>query len=187
MQKIYLYTMRTIYFALCLGFSSYSLEIQAKLLPQATPLPEFTHTDPRDWLGSKPLTKNDLKGKVVLIDIWTFECWNCYRSFPWLNGLQKKLTKSPLQIIGVHSPEFKREHDYAAIRMKMDEFQLKHPTMVDNDFSYWKALGNKYWPTFYIVDKQGQLRGRFIGEMHAGTPQAIKIEELIKQLLEESE
>ncbi|QLQ33513.1 MAG: redoxin domain-containing protein [Candidatus Thiothrix singaporensis] len=93
--------------SLILGTTIYA---RSGLLPEATaaeqarPAPEFTHTDPDEWLNSKPLTLADLRGKVVLLDIWTFDCWNCYRSFPWLNGLEAQYEKQGLQVIGVHSP-----------------------------------------------------------------------------------
>lgn len=149
------------------------------------PLPEFTQTQPSDWLESSPLTKADLQGKVVLMDIWTFACWNCYRSFPWLNGLEEKLKDEPFQIIGIHTPEFDYEKKRSAVEAKMKEFKLHHPVMMDNHFKYWKKLNNQYWPTFYLVDKKGTVRYRFIGETHANTSKAEQIEQAINILLRE--
>jgi len=160
-------------------------KLNAEPYTDAPPLPEFTHSDSRDWIGSPPLKLADLRGQVLLIDVWTFDCWNCYRSFPWLNGLETKLHGKPFQAIGVHSPEFDHERDPSSVREKMQEFGLRHPTMIDNDFSYWEALGNKYWPTYYVVDKQGRIRGRFFGETHAGGRQARAIETLLEELLAE--
>lgn len=152
---------------------------------QAAPAPEFTHTDANDWLNSEPLTLQDLRGKVVLLDVWTFACWNCYRSFPWLNGLEAKYEDQGLQVIGVHSPEFEHEHDRAQLISKLRQFKLTNPQMVDNDFSYWKALGNRYWPAFYLIDKEGNLRARYVGETHIGDARALKIEEMVGKLLAE--
>ena len=149
------------------------------------PLPEFTQTQPEDWLKSKPLTKADLKGHVVLMDIWTFACWNCYRSFPWLNQLEEKFDNPKFKIIGIHSPEFDYEKNPTAVLRKMNEFKLHHPVMIDNYFSYWKALSNQYWPTFYLIDKNGNIRYRFIGETHTNTQQSHKIENAINLLLSE--
>lgn len=73
--------------------------------PQSRPLPEFTHKGPGDWINSPPLTRKDLIGKVVLIDVWTFACWICYRSFPWLQEVEKKFSDKPFMVIGVHTPE----------------------------------------------------------------------------------
>lgn len=150
------------------------------------PLPAFTQTSQDAWIQSKPLKVSDLHGSVTLVDIWTFECWNCYRSFPWLNDLENRLKDKPFKVLGIHTPEFEHEHVRSKVEAKSKEFGLKHPTMMDNDFGYWKALNNRYWPTYYLVDKKGMIRYRFIGETHAGTPKAKKIEQAIETLLKES-
>jgi thiol-disulfide isomerase/thioredoxin len=150
-----------------------------------SPAPEFTRTDARSWINSPPLRIADLRGQVVLIDVWTFECWNCYRSFPWLNALERRLGPEGLRVVGIHSPEFDRERDPAAVAAKVKEFELHHPVMIDNDFAYWKALGNRFWPAFYLVDKEGRIRYRFVGETHAGDDQARRIERAIRKLLAE--
>ncbi|MDX1610399.1 MAG: redoxin family protein [Halofilum sp. (in: g-proteobacteria)] len=153
-------------------------------LPEPRPLPEFTHAAERDWLSSPPLTRADLAGTVTLIDIWAFECWNCYRSFPWLKSLEARFADRDFRVIGVHAPEFEHEKDRARVAAKMDEFGLEHPVMIDNDFSYWRALGNRYWPTFYVVDREANIRGVFIGETHRGDARARAIEALVERLLE---
>ncbi|MGB1110598.1 MAG: redoxin domain-containing protein [Gammaproteobacteria bacterium] len=159
--------------------------VDARSFDNPVPAPAFTGKTPDQWINSEPLTWTDLRGKVVLMDIWTFECWNCYRSFPWLNDLEARLKDQGLQVIGIHSPEFEREKDRDAVIAKKKEFDLKHPTMMDNDFSYWKALNNRYWPAFYLVDKQGRIRARYVGETHAGDSQAEAIEREIRALLKE--
>ena len=148
--------------------------------------PEFTQQDERDWFNSAPLQIENLRGKVVMIDFWTFGCWNCYRSFPWLKGVEEKFAGQPFTVIGVHSPEFEHEKNYRSIEKKIAEFGLEHPVMVDNDHKYWKKVRNRYWPAFYIIDKDGYIRSIFIGETHAGQPQAKKIEKRIAELLKES-
>lgn len=147
--------------------------------------PEFTHTRPEEWLNSTPLTLDDLKGRVVLVDFWTFDCWNCYRSFPWLRALETRLKPRGLQVIGVHTPEFDHEKIRKNIIAKVDEFQLHHPVMIDNDFSYWRAMNNRYWPAYYIIDKNGKVRAVFVGETHEGDRRAKQIEDLIDSLLDE--
>ena len=149
------------------------------------PAPEFTHREAADWINSAPLRLADLGGHVLLIDIWTFECWNCYRSFPWLKSVEERFAPEGLRVIGVHSPEFDRERDRAAVAEKVREFDLHHPVMIDNDFSYWKALGNRFWPTYYLIDKRGQIRHRFVGETHEGDRRAHEIEGAIERLLAE--
>lgn len=152
---------------------------------RAPPAPEFTQRQAADWLNAPPLRMADLRGKVVLLDVWTFGCWNCYRSFPWLNGLEARLQPRGLQVVGIHSPEFEHERDAAEVKRKVREFRLEHPVMLDNDFRYWKALGNRYWPAYYLIDKEGRLRARFFGETHPGDPQARRIEAALDTLLRE--
>ena len=149
----------------------------------ARSLPEFTQTDSTQWINSDAITVEQLKGSVVLIDVWTFECWNCYRSFPWLNDLDRRYSGKGLKVIGIHAPEFARERVISNIKEKVKEFKLHHPVMVDNDMAYWKALGNHYWPAFYIVDKKGNIRDVVVGETHSGDRNATKIENRIKALL----
>jgi hypothetical protein len=99
--------------------------------------------------------------------------------------LEERLAGQPFQVIGIHSPEFEREQDRARVAAKVEEFGLRHPVMIDNDLAYWRALRNRYWPTFYLVDKRGTIRHRFAGEMHAGDRRALAIEQRIQTLLAE--
>ena len=168
---------------LCIAFAATARPAHAQ---QAAPsAPEFTHTDAEEWINSEPLSLSDLRGQVVMLDFWTFDCWNCYRSFPWLKGLEARLADADFTVVGVHTPEFAHERVRANVVAKVGEFELHHPVMIDNDFSYWKAIGNRYWPTFYVIDKRGRVRGRFIGETHAGDRRARAIESLIEELLAE--
>ena len=137
-----------------------------------------------DWLDGKQLQWKDLKGIIVLMNVWTFGCWNSYRSLPWLVSLKSKFPG--LQIIGVHSPEFAHEKDRNGLRRVMDKYRVTYPQMLDDDKKYWRSLNNRYWPAFYVVDVQGKIRGKFAGETHAGDNQARRIEQLIQQLTEES-
>lgn len=163
--------------------------ILLSVLPtQAKPaysLPDFTQTSQSEWLNSAPLTTNDLLGKVTLIDFWTFDCWNCYRSFPWLHGVEAKYKDKGFQIIGIHSPEFSHEKIHSNIKAKIKEFKITNPVMVDNDMAFWRAMNNRYWPAYYLVDKKGKVRTHFIGETHKDTAQSRKIEAFIEKLLAE--
>jgi alkyl hydroperoxide reductase subunit AhpC len=147
--------------------------------------PEFTHRSATEWINSDPLTLAELRGKVVLIDFWTFDCWNCYRSFPWLRTVEERFGESGLQVIGVHTPEFAHEKIRANIERKVKEFKLTHPIMIDNDFSYWKAMNNSVWPAFFILDKQGRVRKVVVGETHVGDSRARAVEAEIEKLLAE--
>ncbi len=148
-------------------------------------LPEFTHHQAKSWINSEPLSVKKLlsQNKIILIDMWTFDCWNCYRSFPWLNALEKKYQKQGLQIIGVHTPEFDHEKIRSNIEKKVKEFKLHHPVMIDNDFSYWRSLNNRYWPSYYLVNPQGQIVYNHVGETHEGDRKAINLERKIQELL----
>ncbi len=149
------------------------------------PAPEFTQTSPDAWINSPPLTRESFKGKVTLIDFWTFGCWNCYRSFPWLKALERQMEGRDFQVIGIHTPEFDHERVRESVVRKTREFGLEHPVMMDNDFAFWKAVNNRYWPAFYLVDKEGRLRHLFVGETHEETPKARQIEAVIESLLTE--
>jgi thiol-disulfide isomerase/thioredoxin len=162
--------------------------IAAKLAAGAnefTTAPEFTSQDERDWINSPPLRWMALAGRVVLLDIWTSECWNCYRSFPWLRSVETRFAPRGLAIVGIHSPELEVERDRARVAQKAREFKLDHPIMIDNDFRYWKALNNEYWPAFYLVDRHQRMRATFFGETHQGDLQATRIESTIEKLLAE--
>jgi len=150
-----------------------------------TMAPEFTHTKHDEWINTAPLTLASLRGKVVLIEFWTYGCWNCYRSFPWLNDLEAKYLQQSVIVIGVHTPEFEHEKRRDNVIAKVKEFKLQHPVMLDNDFSYWRAMKNRYWPSYYLVDKQGRIRGTYVGETHADSRQARAIEQQIQVLLKE--
>ncbi len=149
--------------------------------------PEFTQDGPAAWINAEPMRIADLRGRVVLIDVWTFECWNCYRSFPWLRSVEERYGPRGLAVIGIHSPEYERERDPAAVAEKVKEFRLDHPVMIDNDFRYWDALGNRFWPAFYLIDRQGRIRYRFFGETHEGDIRAGQIEAALEHLLAEPE
>lgn len=158
---------------------------RAGALAEPRPAPDFIHREAEAWINSKPLTLADLRGKVVLMDFWTFDCWNCYRSFPWLKDVEQQFADKPFQVIGIHAPEFDHERVRENVVAKAEEFGLEHPVMLDNDFAYWRAMGNRYWPTFYLLDKQGRIRAYAIGETHSGDRNAKAIEQTIRELLAE--
>lgn len=170
-----------------LAFVTLLTTLGASAAGNAPQAPEFTHADAGAWINSPPLRRHDLRGKVVLLDVWTFDCWNCYRSFPWLHNVEHRYRQRGLQVIGIHTPEFENERMRSNIVHKVREFKLPHPIMIDNDYSYWRALNNRYWPSFYLIDKRGRLRARYIGETHAGSAQADVIERTIESLLAEPE
>ena len=152
-------------------------------LPPGSKAPPFTAEGAQAWINSEPITWDDLRGNVVLLDFWTFECWNCYLSFPWLNDLEQRYAKDGLHVIGIHTPEFEHEKDVVRVKDKVKEFGLRHPVMLDNDFRYWRALNNRYWPAFYLVDKDGRIQATYVGETHKSSDQAKRIEKEVQRLL----
>ena len=145
----------------------------------APPLP----SNSSQWLDGQAHQWKDLRGKVVLLNVWTFMCSNSDGSLPWIVSLQKKYPD--LQIIGVHSPEFDREKNRNSMRETMASYQVMYPQILDDNHDYWNQLHNTYWPAFYIVDKQGNIRGKFAGETHPDDPQAKEVEALIVKLQKE--
>jgi thiol-disulfide isomerase/thioredoxin len=116
------------------------------------------------WLNSRPLGADDLRGKVVLLDVWTYTCINWLRTLPYVRAWAEKYKDQGLVVIGVHSPEFPFEHDLDNVRWAVKDMRVAYPIAIDNDFAIWKALNNQYWPALYLVDAQGRIRHHQFGE-----------------------
>ncbi|MGF6753558.1 cytochrome c biogenesis protein DipZ [Paraburkholderia sp. GAS42] len=134
-----------------------------------------------EWINSPPLTADELRGKVVLIDVWTYSCINCLRTLPYLKAWSKKYHDKGLVVIGVHAPEFAFERDIGNVKRATRDLGVDYPVAVDNNYAIWRALGNQYWPAFYIADAQGRIRHHRFGEGDYG-----RSEQVIQQLLSES-
>jgi thiol-disulfide isomerase/thioredoxin len=145
--------------------------------------PEFTHSSQADWLNSKPLRLSQLRGKVVLVEFWAFECVNCRRTQPWLHAIQQRYADQDFVIVSVHTPELPEERSIANVRTAVAEQRITNPVMVDGDYSYWNALKNQYWPAFYVIDKRGRIAATAIGEMHVGQARAAELEHAIEEQL----
>lgn len=124
--------------------------------------PEFVGIS--DWLNSKPLTMASLKGKVVLVDFWTYSCINCVRTLPYVTAWNKKYRDKGLVIIGVHSPEFEFEKKTDNIKAALGKYGIEYPVAVDNELATWVNFKNKYWPAHYLIDKNGQVVYTHFGE-----------------------
>ncbi|MGQ0586998.1 MAG: redoxin family protein [Gammaproteobacteria bacterium] len=157
----------------------------AHATPKAPPAPAFTQTDASAWLNSAPLTWAGLRGTVTLLEFWTFDCRNCYRTIPWLLTLEPRYRARGFRIVSIHTPEFAHERVRANVEARLRELGVGYPVMLDNDFGYWNALGNKYWPAFYLVDRHGRLRSQFVGETHVREGNAVAMEAAIEALLAE--
>jgi cytochrome c biogenesis protein CcdA/thiol-disulfide isomerase/thioredoxin len=133
------------------------------------------------WLNSPPLTREQLRGKVVLVDFWTYSCINCLRALPYVKAWAAKYGPHGLVVIGVHAPEFAFEKNEANVRRAVKDLGITYPVALDNDYAIWQAFQNQYWPAHYFIDAQGRIRHHHFGEGdYAGS------EKVIQQLLKEA-
>ncbi len=133
------------------------------------------------WLNSEPLTAESLRGKVVLVYFWTFDCINCKRSLPYVNQWAKKYKDAGLVVIGVHTPEYAFEKLISNVRREVKRLDISYPVAVDNNYAIWRAFDNQYWPAHYFIDAKGQVRFSHFGEGRYDQQ-----EQVIQQLLEEA-
>ncbi|SAL09983.1 thioredoxin family protein [Caballeronia telluris] len=137
------------------------------------PAPEFTGID--SWINSDPLTLNQLRGKVVLVDFWTYSCINCIHTLPQVQSWNQKFKDQGLVVVGVHTPEFPFERDTGNVKSAVKRYGITFPVAQDNRYATWRAYDNQYWPAFYLIDKQGQVVYSHFGEGdYAQTEAAIK-------------
>ncbi len=124
--------------------------------------PEITGIN--QWFNSKPLTLESLRGKVVLVDFWTYSCINCIRTLPHMNALQEKYASQGLVIIGIHAPEFDFEKSAANVEAAIKKFHIKYPVAMDNNRKTWDNFVNRYWPAHYLIDQNGEVVYTHFGE-----------------------
>ncbi len=148
-------------------------------LPVEGTLPELSGAT--GWLNSAPLTREALRGKVVLVDIWTFGCVNCQRAIPHVREWANKYKDQGLVVIGVHAPEFAFERKVENVSRAAAELGLDFPIAIDNNFAIWKAFSNQFWPANYFIDAQGRIRFH-----HFGEGEYERSEQVIRQLLDEA-
>src|SRR3989440_5265426 len=131
-----------------------------------------------EWLNSPPLTATGLRGKVVLIDVWTYTCINWLRTLPYVRAWAEKYKNQGLVVIGVHAPEFAFEKNIDNVRRAAKDMRVNYPIAIDNDYAIWRAFKNEYWPALYFVDAQGRIRHH-----HFGEGEYEQSEKIIQQLL----
>ena len=149
------------------------------ILPVEGVLPPLDGLGP--WFNSTALTREQLKGKVVVIDFWTYSCINCLRSIPYVKAWDDHYRKDGLVIIGVHAPEFAFEREPANVERAINELGIRYPVALDNKYNLWSALKNNYWPAHYFIDAQGRVRYHHFGEGNYAMS-----ERVIRQLLAEA-
>ena len=133
------------------------------------------------WLNSPPLTAESLKGKVVLVDFWTYSCINCLRSIPYVRAWAEKYKDQGLVVIGVHAPEFPFEKNIDNVKSAVARLKIDYPVAIDNDYAIWRAFNNEYWPADYLIDAEGRIRHHYFGEGDYA-----ESEKVIQQLLAEA-
>jgi thiol-disulfide isomerase/thioredoxin len=148
-------------------------------LPVEGQLPSFAGAN--EWLNSPPLTASGLRGKVVLVDFWTYTCINWLRTLPYLRAWTEKYKDYGLVMIGVHTPEFGFEKNVDNVRLALKARQINYPIAIDSDYAVWRAFDNHYWPALYFIDAQGNIRHHQFGE---GDYEASEM--IIQQLLTEA-
>ncbi|QNM83504.1 cytochrome c biogenesis protein DipZ [Sphingomonas sabuli] len=149
------------------------------VLPVEGQLPPLDGTGP--WINSPPLTREQLKGKVVIIDFWTYSCINCIRSIPYVRAWYDRYKDDGLVVIGVHAPEFAFERDLANVQKAVTDLGIRYPVALDNKYALWRAMENNHWPAHYFIDAQGRVRYH-----HFGEGKYEESERVIRQLLTEA-
>jgi thiol-disulfide isomerase/thioredoxin len=165
--------------AMMRGGALMSTRSAAGALPVEGLLPELAGATA--WLNSEPLTRESLRGKVVLIDFWTYSCINCIRALPYVKAWHDKYRDQNFVVIGIHAPEFAFERDLRNVRREIADLGIEYPVAVDNDYALWRAFSNQYWPAHYFVDAIGNIR-----HTHFGEGEYERSERVIQQLLAEA-
>ncbi len=136
-------------------------------LPDMGEAPEFLNDV---WLNSDgPVTLAAQRGKVVLLEFWTFGCINCQRTIPWVKEWQAQYEGDDFTVISIHYPEFAYEREVDNVRDALARFEITYPVAIDNDRQTWRAYNQRYWPTTYLIDKNGRIRYQHIGEFSRGS------------------
>ena len=151
----------------------------AAMLPVEGALPSLAGAT--GWLNSPPFTAESLRGKVVLVDFWTYSCINCLRSLPYVRAWADKYRAAGLVVLGVHAPEFAFEKDAGNVGRAVRDLKIGYPVAIDNDYAIWRGFDNHYWPAHYFVDVQGRIRFH-----HFGEGEYERSEQVIRQLLAEA-
>lgn len=137
------------------------------------------------WLGPRAYTADSLRGRVVLVSFWTFECINCRRTIPALQALRAAWPERELLLLGIHTPELAAEYDRDHVARAVQALGVTWPVAQDNDAVAWRAFDNHAWPALYLIDRHGRVRDVHVGELHVGTPAWRELNARIAQLRHE--
>ena len=155
------------------------LHVDSAALPVEGPLPSFDGAT--GWLNSRSLAPADVRGKVVVVDFWTYTCINWLRQLPYVRAWHEKYRDQGLVVVGVHTPEFTFEHDVDNVRRAVEDRGIDYPVATDDDYEVWRAFDNHFWPALYVADGEGRIRYHHFGEGEYG-----RTEMVIQQLLRET-
>ena len=156
--------------------------IPSRSVTEETKAPAAPEISNGIWINSEPLTLKSLQGRVVLIEFWTFACYNCRNTLPSLKKWDAQYRDKGLTIIGVHTPELDFERDINQLRREVAGLGITYPVVTDQDYSTWKTYGVEAWPTLFVLDKQGRVRWTHVGEGYYDETEAV-----IKKLLAEED
>jgi thiol-disulfide isomerase/thioredoxin len=145
---------------------------------EARTAPDFQGID--TWLNSQPLKAEQLRGKVVLVDFWTYTCINCLNHLPYVQSWHEKYKDQGLVVVGVHTPEFAFEKSTKNVKDAVERLKIKHAVAQDNGYATWRAFNNQYWPAVYLIDKQGRIVYSHFGEGRYGETEK-KIQALLAE------
>lgn len=148
--------------ALCAAWPGSWLDVKAQTPSVDVAAPDFDGAT--GWLNSSPLSMPALKGKVVLVEFWTRECINCLHVLPHTKALYDRYAGDGLVVVGVHTPEYDEERDATSLRQALRTLDIRYPVAVDNDNRVWNNFGNHYWPAIYLIDRDGHVVYRHVGE-----------------------
>jgi len=152
---------------------------ESRLMEDEGPMPDLDGAV--GWLNSGPLSRDSLRGKVVLVDIWTYSCINSLRQLPYLESWAKKYMDAGLVVVGVHSPEFAFEKDRINVEQAVRDLNLLYPIAIDSRHDIWQAFHNEYWPADYFIDGKGRIRYH-----HFGEGEYVQSERILQELLKEN-
>jgi thiol-disulfide isomerase/thioredoxin len=172
--------------AVLAGSLALELKSRAETQPVRIPAPSWSN---ESWLNvAKPVTLESLKGKVVLLNFWVFTCYNCTNTVPSLVDFDRRYRPQGLVLIGIHTPEFPPyagEHDKANVARALKRYWIEYPNAQDNDSKTWKLYGIRYWPSFVLIDKKGEIRYQGAGEFHLNDRNYGLWDQRIQELLQE--
>ena len=157
-----------------------NIDIGPDMLIDAARAPKAPSFAEGDWINSEALSLKKLRGRVVLVEFWTFACYNCKNTLPSVEAWDTKYRERGLTIVGVHTPETQDEYSIYYVRREVPRLGIKYPVVTDNEYQTWKAYNVAAWPTIFVIDKQGRIRW-----LHVGEGRYEETENVIKTLLAE--